>query len=109
MKKGNRPLHSDHPEISDSLWDTIEKCWHNVPSKRISAKDVLCSLLIELHPIATSANGPAPDGGSAGTQARRLMGGGWPVVAQQYCMLAGQVLLWYFFPRFSFSREDLVL
>ena len=65
MKKGDRPLRSDHPEIPVPLWDTIEKCWHNVPSERISAGEAFYLLKEESRRISTLAIGPAPDGGPA--------------------------------------------
>ena len=62
MKKGDRPLRSDHPEISVPLWDTIERCWRNLPSERISAEEVFYLLKEESRRISTLAIGPAPDG-----------------------------------------------
>ena len=60
MMQGGRPLRSDHPEIPAPLWDTIERCWHNVPSERISAGEALNLLEEESRRISTPKNDPAP-------------------------------------------------
>ncbi|KAF9644623.1 kinase-like protein [Thelephora ganbajun] len=45
--KGDRPPRPDHHEISDRLWDIIERCWDSVPSKRMSVTEVVNLLEIE--------------------------------------------------------------
>lgn len=44
--KGERPLRSDFesPEMSDKLWEMLEKCWNQDPSKRLEISQVLSGL-----------------------------------------------------------------
>jgi len=57
MLNGARPPRPDNHEISDRLWHMIERCWHNVPSKRMSAREAADLLETELrhrpgsHPV----------------------------------------------------------
>ena len=48
MLNGARPPRQNHHEISDRVWDMIERCWHNVPSKRISAREAVDLLETEI-------------------------------------------------------------
>ena len=41
MLNGVRPPRQKNHEISDRLWYMIERCWHNVPSKRMSAGEAV--------------------------------------------------------------------
>ncbi|KAF4569553.1 hypothetical protein EYR36_009348 [Pleurotus pulmonarius] len=43
---GERPLRSDFgsSEMSDKLWETLEKCWNQEPSKRLEISQVLSEL-----------------------------------------------------------------
>ncbi|KAF9651701.1 kinase-like protein [Thelephora ganbajun] len=48
LANGTRPLRPLHPELSDEVWNMIEKCWHNDPAHRLSIKDVLAILRAEI-------------------------------------------------------------
>ena len=48
MLKGDRPHRPAHPEISDGIWNMIEKCWHHIPSQRMSIGEVVGILVAEL-------------------------------------------------------------
>ena len=48
MLSGARPPRPNCHEISDRVWYMIERCWHNVPSKRMSAGEALNLLETEL-------------------------------------------------------------
>ena len=48
MLAGARPQRQNHHGISDRVWDMIEQCWHNVPSKRMSAREAVNLLETEL-------------------------------------------------------------
>jgi len=48
MLSGDRPLRPNHQEISVPLWYMLERCWHRVPSKRMTAGEVLNLLETEL-------------------------------------------------------------
>jgi len=48
MLSGDRPLRQNHQEISVPLWYMIERCWHSVPSKRMTAGETLNLLETEL-------------------------------------------------------------
>jgi len=52
MLSGDRPLRQNYREIPDPLWDMIERCWHKVPSKRMSAGEALDLLEAESQPIS---------------------------------------------------------
>ena len=41
MLNGTRPPRPENHEISDTVWYMIECCWHHVPSKRMSAGEVV--------------------------------------------------------------------
>ena len=41
MLNGDRPPRPDHPEVSDQVWHMIKKCWHDVPSRRMSISEAL--------------------------------------------------------------------
>ncbi|KAF9645215.1 kinase-like protein [Thelephora ganbajun] len=41
MLTGDRPSQPDNHEISDRLWDMIERCWDSMPSKRMSVGEVV--------------------------------------------------------------------
>jgi hypothetical protein len=43
-----RPPRPNHHEISDRVWYTIKRCWHIVPSKRMSVEEVVDFLEAEL-------------------------------------------------------------
>ena len=38
--RGGRPQRPNHPGISDSLWELIQRCWDRSPSKRPEASEV---------------------------------------------------------------------
>jgi len=48
MMSGARPPRPGHREISDRVWYMIERCWHNVPSKRMPAGEVVDLVETEL-------------------------------------------------------------
>lgn len=48
MLNGARPPWPNHHEISDRVWYMVERCWHNVPSKRMSVGEVVDLLEAEL-------------------------------------------------------------
>jgi len=48
MLSGARPLRQTHHEISDRLWYMIERCWYNLPLKRVSAGEAVQLLEAEL-------------------------------------------------------------
>lgn len=48
MFNGTRPPRPHHGAISDRVWHMIECCWHNVPSERMSAEEVVNLLGKEL-------------------------------------------------------------
>ncbi|KAF9647228.1 kinase-like protein [Thelephora ganbajun] len=47
MLNGDRPPRPDHHEASDRVWYMIQRCWHKVPSKRMSVGEVINLLEIE--------------------------------------------------------------
>jgi len=55
MLSGDRPLRPNHREISDRVWHLIERCWHNVPSERMSVGEVVTLLETELRRISDSS------------------------------------------------------
>ena len=48
MLKGDRPPRPNHQEVSDRIWYMIERCWHVVPSERMSIGEVIVLLETEL-------------------------------------------------------------
>jgi len=54
MLSGDRPSRSNHQEIPVPLWYMIERCWYNVPSKRMTAGEVLNLLGTELRSLSDS-------------------------------------------------------
>ncbi|KAF9644513.1 kinase-like protein [Thelephora ganbajun] len=48
MLGGSRPSRPDNPELSDRIWDMINKCWENTPSQRITIADAVSVLETEL-------------------------------------------------------------
>jgi hypothetical protein len=48
MLSGARPPRPNHHEISDRVWYMIERCWHIVPSKRMSVEEVVDLLEAEM-------------------------------------------------------------
>ena len=48
MLNGSRPPRPNHHEITDRVWYLIERCWHNVPSKRMLVGEVVNLLKTEL-------------------------------------------------------------
>jgi serine/threonine protein kinase len=49
MLNGARPPRPNHhSEISDRVWYMIERCWHDVPSRRMSAGEAANLLETEL-------------------------------------------------------------
>jgi hypothetical protein len=48
MLNGTRPSRPNHHEVSDRIWRMIERCWHTVPSRRVSAGEVVELLEAEL-------------------------------------------------------------
>jgi len=48
MLNGARPRRPNHHEVSDRVWQMIERCLHKVPSKRTAAGEVVNLLEIEL-------------------------------------------------------------
>ena len=47
MWKGARPQRPDHPEVSDRVWEMMERCWEGVPSRRTAIRDVVRTLEVE--------------------------------------------------------------
>jgi hypothetical protein len=45
---GARPPRPPHPELSDRIWNMIQKCWDDDPSCRILIKDVVAILEREI-------------------------------------------------------------
>ena len=82
MLNGARPPRPANRGIPDRVWYMIERCWHNVPSKRISAREVVNLLETELRrrpgsrPIPRaefSANGNTGNQGGAVVAPRNLI------------------------------------
>ena len=48
MLNGTRPPRLDHHAIPDRVWHMIQRCWHSVPSKRMSAEKAVNLLGEEL-------------------------------------------------------------
>jgi len=48
MLSGVRPPRPNHNEMSDRVWYVVERCWHNVPSERMSAGEAFDLLETEL-------------------------------------------------------------
>ena len=48
MFTGHRPPRPNHRDISDRLWEMVERCWHIVPSQRMSAGEAVIRLEAEL-------------------------------------------------------------
>lgn len=48
MLEGSRPPRPDNPELSNRVWDTINKCWERTPSRRITIADAVSVLETEL-------------------------------------------------------------
>ena len=49
MLNGRRPPRPDHPELSDRVWEMIEGCWENIPSRRRTITEVITVLDAELN------------------------------------------------------------
>jgi hypothetical protein len=54
MLSGARPPRPNHHEISDRVWYMIERCWDNVPLKRMSIGEVVSLLEAELRHTSDS-------------------------------------------------------
>jgi len=52
MLNGARPPRTNSNEITDQVWYIIERCWDNVPSKRMSAGQV--AILLEIESLRVS-------------------------------------------------------
>ena len=63
MLTGVRPSRQTRHNIPDRVWYMMERCWNDVPSKRMSAEEVVNLLETELSLISTSRAYPAPNGG----------------------------------------------
>lgn len=48
MSGGTRPPRPHDPELSDRLWDMIDRCWANIPSQRITTQEAVEVLEAEL-------------------------------------------------------------
>lgn len=48
MLNGDRPSRRNDHEISDRVWYMIQRCWHSVPSRRMSVREAVDLLEIEL-------------------------------------------------------------
>jgi hypothetical protein len=48
MANGARPSRPNHHGTSDRIWRMVERCWHTVPSKRMSTEEVVGLLEAEL-------------------------------------------------------------
>ena len=55
MLSGARPARPNHHEISDRLWYMVERCWHVVPSERMSAEEAADLLETELRRASDSS------------------------------------------------------
>jgi len=44
MWRGTRPPRPNHPDVTDKVWTSIEKCWERDPSNRTTIKQVLRTL-----------------------------------------------------------------
>ncbi|EGN92739.1 hypothetical protein SERLA73DRAFT_79310 [Serpula lacrymans var. lacrymans S7.3] len=40
IKRGGRPLHESYPEIRDSIWSMLVKCWETEPGRRPSMNEL---------------------------------------------------------------------
>ena len=49
MLNGRRPPRPDSPELSDRVWEMIEGCWENIPSRRRTITEVITVLDAELN------------------------------------------------------------
>ena len=47
--KNDRPLRPDHTEVSDCVWNVIQRCWDRDPFQRMTAADVADLLEAEMH------------------------------------------------------------
>jgi serine/threonine protein kinase len=46
--RNNRPPRPVHPEVTDRVWNMIERCWNKDPFNRMSAAEVVDILEAEL-------------------------------------------------------------
>ena len=46
--KNDRPARPNHPEVSDGVWDAIQRCWDRDPFQRMTADDVVDLLEAEM-------------------------------------------------------------
>jgi hypothetical protein len=46
--RDERPPRPDHPEVTDRVWDVIERCWSRNPLNRMTAAEVVDALEAEL-------------------------------------------------------------
>ena len=46
--QNERPSRPLHPEVSDRVWDMIQRCWRGTPSQRMTAADVVQLLEAEI-------------------------------------------------------------
>ena len=44
MWNGRRPARPNHPEVSNRLWRTIQRCWKVVPGQRMTIVEVVAVL-----------------------------------------------------------------
>ena len=46
--RNERPPRPDHPEVTDRVWDMIERCWNKDPFNRMTAAEVIDVLEAQL-------------------------------------------------------------
>ena len=54
MLNGTRPSRPNQHEISDRIWDMVERCLYTKPSKRMSIEEVVGHLEAELRQVTDS-------------------------------------------------------
>ncbi|KAF9649933.1 kinase-like protein [Thelephora ganbajun] len=45
--RGDRPPRPDHAKLSNKVWKMVRKCWHDVPSRRMTVREVLALIEVE--------------------------------------------------------------
>ena len=48
MLNGRRPARLDHSELSDCLWEMIERCWKSDPARCKTMSEVVTALEVEV-------------------------------------------------------------
>ena len=48
MFRGDRPPRPVHPEVSEGVWNMIQKCWKRSPFQRMTAAEVVELLEAEM-------------------------------------------------------------